>query len=243
LNTIVWKSENGKMGLTFELITKTTGSKCLSLVGIQKCDNGEVRVPYQVNGISVAYIGITETERQQNDYHVPTGEVRTYTVYEQKPCAISDLCGVQRIYLPSYLLKISVGAFSKCSKLEELNIIGNCPRFRVINSCLVDNQDFMIAAVTKEKLLRVPEAVRAIEDLSCTVCVNLQELILPKTVTWISDATLHVIKTLFYCGTQEDWAKVRIFYGKPGTIYYYSEEKPEAEGLFWHEENGMPVIW
>ena len=243
MKTIVWKSENGEMILTFELIEKSTGADCLSLVGIQKCENGEVRVPYQVNGISVSYIGITETERMQQYYHAPTGEVRTYSVYEQEPCAVSDLCGVMRLWLPSHLLKISEGAFSKCKKLEAVAIMGNCPRFRVIDSCLVDSQNFMLAAVTKEETLRIPDGVRAIKDFTATVCVNLKRVILPKSVSYVSDSMFYCIKELFYRGTREEWAHVNVFYGQPRAIYYYSEEKPDFEGLFWHEVDGVPVVW
>ena len=243
MKTIVWKSENGEMILTFELIEKSTGADCLSLVGIQKCENGEVRVPYQVNGISVAYIGITETERIQQYYHTPTGEVRTYSVYEQKLCAVSDLCGVRRLWLPSCLLKIPVGAFSKCKTLEAIAIMGNCPLLRVIDSCLLDSQNFMLAAVTKEETLRVPDGVRSIKDLTDTVCVNLKRVILPKTVSCIADRTFFNVEEVFYRGTREDWVRVNIDYGQPKAVYYYSEEKPEDEGMFWHEENGTPVIW
>ena len=50
-----------------------------------------------------------------------------------------------------------------------------------------------------------------------------------------------------YEGNAEEWGKIRI--GKNGNditnaeVLYYSEQRPEAEGNFWHYENGVPVKW
>ena len=62
------------------------------------------------------------------------------------------------------------------------------------------------------------------------------------------------LKTVYYAGTADDWAKIDIGdynYGLfSATRYYYSETKPALnsdgtayDGNYWHYDNGEVVIW
>ncbi len=50
---------------------------------------------------------------------------------------------------------------------------------------------------------------------------------------------------LFYEGTAEQWAATRVYSGVKGTVYFYSETAPTADGNYWHyaEDGVTPIIW
>lgn len=50
-------------------------------------------------------------------------------------------------------------------------------------------------------------------------------------------------KTIYYEGTQEKWSEIAEEQSKT-YVYFYSEEKPSTEGMFWHyDSNRNPVKW
>ena len=84
-------------------------------------------------------------------------------------------------------------------------------------------------------------------------------IILPKTLRTIYEDSLNSYKgnieivNIFYKGTKEDWEKVEIVNSDnhelyinclESNFYYYSEEKPSENGVYWHyDENNNPVVW
>ena len=49
-------------------------------------------------------------------------------------------------------------------------------------------------------------------------------------------------------GTEKEWNAIDIekdgnLYLIEATRYYYSENKPAAEGNYWHYVDGVPTIW
>lgn len=85
------------------------------------------------------------------------------------------------------------------------------------------------------------------------------KIILPKTLESIHSEALNSYNSIkqlanvFYKGSKEDWEKVEIIDnrthelklgGENSKFYYYSEEKPSENGVYWHyDENNDPVVW
>ena len=85
------------------------------------------------------------------------------------------------------------------------------------------------------------------------------KIILPKTLESIHSEALNSFNSkkqlanVFYKGSKEDWEKVEIIDnrthelklgGENSKFYYYSEEKPSENGVYWHyDENNNPVVW
>lgn len=97
-----------------------------------------------------------------------------------------------------------------------------------------------------------------------TTCSN-TTIFLPKTLESIHNNSLNSYRDIeqvvnvYYKGSKEDWEKVDIIkeswdetnidnhkiklYGN-SKFYYYSEEKPSENGVYWHyDENNNPVVW
>jgi hypothetical protein len=80
---------------------------------------------------------------------------------------------------------------------------------------------------------------------------SIENIVIPKSVTLIKydvfENTTN-LSTVFYMGTEEEWNAIDIekdgnLYLIEATRYYYSENKPAAEGNYWHYVDGVPTIW
>ena len=62
-----------------------------------------------------------------------------------------------------------------------------------------------------------------------------------------SKAFTYTGSTVYYHGTAEEWAAVRVTFDNTlfnsKTPLYYSEERPTEEGDFWHYVDGVPTEW
>ena len=69
-------------------------------------------------------------------------------------------------------------------------------------------------------------------------------LIIPESVVKVGQNIFNDTgKTIYYEGTQKKWENVADWQ-EDTCVYFYSEEKPSTEGMFWHyESNGKPVKW
>jgi hypothetical protein len=81
-------------------------------------------------------------------------------------------------------------------------------------------------------------------------CNHLETVILGSGINFIGTlafANCNNLSTVFYCGTQSDKEHIYIVQDyEPinlATWYYYSEEKPEEEGNYWHYVDGEPTVW
>ena len=87
-------------------------------------------------------------------------------------------------------------------------------------------------------------------------CQRVKEVVIGSSLTKVEGLALYfemypVLEAVYYYGTAEDWDKIdfEIYWGIHATVvqaprYYYSAEKPETEGSWWHyDEEGNPVVW
>ena len=77
------------------------------------------------------------------------------------------------------------------------------------------------------RLVRIPEGVKVIEGGSFLNCDDLQTIILPSTVAKIEDgafAEAPALRTVYFCGTEEEWARV--------DLGAYAEKWARADVIF-----------
>jgi len=129
---------------------------------------------------------------------------------------LSDNQTVTTVNIPENVTKIGAAAFNS-SNIENINFIGN------------------------SKLTHI--GYKAFANMQ-----NLSLMILPKSINNISTEAFKNISEnakILYNGTLEEFnANVT---NSDTTIsdklYYYSEETPTQEGLFWHYDGEIPTIW
>ena len=80
--------------------------------------------------------------------------------------------------------------------------------------------------------------------------VNITSIIIPSKVSNISSSAFSGcdrLKIVYFEGTEFEWDKIEVSSGNSylvnATIYYYSENKPNESGNYWHYINGIPTIW
>lgn len=84
-------------------------------------------------------------------------------------------------------------------------------------------------------------------------CQSLRSIMISKDITFIKDGydSHPSLKVVYYQGTEEEWNEITIkrngAYNRitNATKYFYSEERPDEEGNYWHYDlDGVtPVIW
>ena len=82
-------------------------------------------------------------------------------------------------------------------------------------------------------------------------CQTLRAIVIPSSIIDIRDSAFTgcaKLKTVYYAGTAEEWSGVHVSdaYNVPlqkATVYFYSQEQPVGEGLFWHYVDGVPTPW
>ncbi|MBR4237082.1 leucine-rich repeat protein [bacterium] len=99
----------------------------------------------------------------------------------------------------------------------------------------------------------IPDGVTMIEE-TFGYCDNLKLIILPKTIerlTYNLRSDSKNCKVFSLC-TKNEWDEKNVIYENyysnlpvalESEIYFYSEEKPEIEGRFWHYVENVPIVW
>ena len=94
------------------------------------------------------------------------------------------------------------------------------------------------------------------KDFRYTTCAfqdsNIEKIVIPTSVKYIQGLYFKNTKNLkyvFYMGTAEEWEQITVV-SKPEAVYlldadryYYSEEQPTTDGLYWHYVDGVITIW
>lgn len=138
----------------------------------------------------------------------------------------------------SYSVANGVGA-----EITVADVYNHMPVKSIMDSAMKDHSELTFVSVGNNV-----EIIGARAFLSCN---NLREIVLPAGLLNVgSDAFLGctMLNTVYFCGTQEDWARVVIPSGnnnlKNSEICFYSENAPTDPGFWWHYgEDGRPVMW
>ena len=96
------------------------------------------------------------------------------------------------------------------------------------------------------------EELTTIEGHAFNGCFSLLSIVIPQSVTKIEAGTFYNANNVtIYCEAEsapmnykDGWNKT--YFGgdfEEVPTYWYSEEEPEGEGLFWHYDDGVPVKW
>lgn len=104
---------------------------------------------------------------------------------------------------------------------------------------------------TSLRTIDIPKGVTVIEENAFEMCSSLVTIVLPASLTSVESNAFEdcdKLKTVFYHGTEQEYDNMSIASGneklEDARVYYYSEEEPAEEGVFWHyDRNGSPVIW
>ncbi len=104
---------------------------------------------------------------------------------------------------------------------------------------------------TSLKTLDIPEGVITIEENAFEDCVAMRTIVLPSTLTLVESGAFKDcdnLKSVFFRGSEEQFDSLEIDGEnnclEDAKIYFYSEEEPTEDGMFWHYgKNNTPVIW
>ncbi len=79
---------------------------------------------------------------------------------------------------------------------------------------------------------------------------RMETVYIPSTMKYIGDNAFDCcdkLETVYYAGSEEAWKKVTVCKGNDAIlqadIYFYSETKPQIEGLYWHYVDGVITEW
>ncbi len=147
---------------------------------------------------------------------------------------------IEKIRLEGDISIIGDAAFSDCINLSDFKIPGNI-------SYLGAYAFYDCASLS---FIEIPEGIKAIERETFSGCQKLSDVIIPKSIKSIetmSFAFCPALSGVFYSGKEEDWNNIEFEVFNEDLIntprYYYSKEKPEKNGNFWHYKNGLPAVW
>ena len=99
--------------------------------------------------------------------------------------------------------------------------------------------------------ITIPSTMVEIEPSTFKNCVSLTTVVLSDAVEMIYASVFencNKLSRVFYRGTQDKrennlWIENQNEPIALATWYYYSEEKPEEEGNYWHYVDGVPTVW
>ena len=97
----------------------------------------------------------------------------------------------------------------------------------------------------------IPDGVTSIKDYAFAYCSGLTNITIPdgvKSIGYRAFYNCSGLTKIYYKGSESEWGTISIdFYNeklKNAARYYYSAEKPTANGNYWHyNENGEIEEW
>ena len=145
--------------------------------------------------------------------------------------------------IPETVEKIGASAFDSCVKLVTLKLP---PKITVVPKRLAVGHTY--------SFIEVPEGVTKIEEYA--FASELKSIVLPISLEKIEYVGLWKgLNEIFYKGNAIDWSLIEISdeeynefsalsVTKDAVVYYYSAQKPEKKGNFWHyDDNGNVSKW
>ena len=131
-------------------------------------------------------------------------------------------------------LEIADYAFSGMTALESV----------VLPSYVTAVPQNLFRGCTALASVTLSEGVTAISNNAFYGCTSLTYIIFPSTMesTTSSWASSSGLENVYVCGSEEDFDGLR--FNSSVTVYYYSEEEPVNDGLFWHYgADDLPAVW
>ncbi len=105
--------------------------------------------------------------------------------------------------------------------------------------------NWALAGSVKLESVVIPDTVTVINGSAFAGCMNLEKIIIPKSVSQMGVAVFAGCEKLTIYAEAgekpEKWNALWNTWERP--VYWYSENKPEKAGNFWHYVNGAPKIW
>ncbi len=151
-------------------------------------------------------------------------------------------CDNQRladIQLPDNILRLSKFAFANCTALHTVHT-GN--GVHTIGSHCFDNCTSLATLTLSDNLVNIHhDAFRG--------CKSLSNIVLGSSLRFVSDNAFDKcdnLRAIYYCGTQEQWQTVTVGNNAlphNAKVYYYSQDKPDSVGRYWHYQDGQPTVW
>jgi hypothetical protein len=105
--------------------------------------------------------------------------------------------------------------------------------------------DWAFAGNMKLKNVTIPKTIKTIYGNAFAGCGNLESIVIPKTVERIDGLVFAVCEKLtIYCEAEHMHDGISAYWNTWNCpVFWYSENKPEIDGNFWHYENGSPKKW
>lgn len=170
-------------------------------------------------------------------------------------------CDFESITIPEGVTELEEETFYSCSNLTKVNLPDS---LRVIgvgafHQTGITHIDLPAGLTTIERgaflssmlqNIELPDDMTTLNEQALNGAYNLEYVVLPAGMREIGDAAFDntALKTVYYKGTAEQYASIDIGEDNQplndATVYYYSAEKPSADGNFWHyNADGEPEIW
>ena len=135
---------------------------------------------------------------------------------------------------------VGESAFKSCTLLESITLDSGMERipFMAFYEC------------SALKTINIPEGIKTIDENAFEACTAMKTIVLPSTLTNVEDSAFlkcDSLRSIFFAGTEEQFDDLEILDGNDALIdadvYFYSETEPEDSDMYWHYENGNPIIW
>ena len=163
--------------------------------------------------------------------------------------AFSGCSKLEKVTLPNSLNEIKNQAFSYCSSLESIKLPDN---LKIIGTYGLNDTGLDCDSKTGAffgcgiKYIVIPE-VDVLGWYSFTD--KLEVIVLPKSIKNLCYNSIRQNVKIYYQGNSEEYNNQKwIFvneklYRPYQNVYYYSENKPSNDGLYWHYVDGIATEW
>ena len=230
-------------------------------------------IAYKAIGICKSLKTIEVDERNKNyvsvngDIYTVDGELLRYAsgkteevftapafVTSIADAAFSDSDNIKNVVIGKDVISIPNDAFANCKNLASITIADENPVYKTVDGILYskDGTHLIKCPMGKsQELVRIPDGVLYIDDYAFEGCSGFTSLVLPASVAEVGFYSFNKcnFSTLYYMGTADGFSMINVdflgngaFENKPR--YYYSDEVPVVEGMFWHYgANGEIIIW